>query len=51
MIHTKEAASDQSLGREAIEIVQEAISPDWLAKVIKGTSAVLFVLIALAFAI
>ena len=51
MLRIKDTSPEQNLGREAADIFQEAISPDWLAKLIKGTSIVLFIFVVIAFAL
>ena len=49
MINVKQLPSEQSLGRKALDLIQDAISPDWLMKVIQITSLVLIFIIVLAF--
>ena len=51
MIHTEQKSSEYGLGREAADVFQEAINPNWLMKVIKITSAMLVVLVILAIAL
>ena len=50
MIQTKERSTDRNLSEEALEVFQDAISPEWLLKVVKWTSVVFFAFVIFAFA-
>ena len=51
MFHTQEKTVERNLGREALDVFQGAISPNWLLKVILGTSLVFTALVVVAYSI